>query len=143
MNGPGFYTGLRLAEGFSNVFKFFGVKEYSFYSYEIPYWCGFEEGNWFTKAYKGEYFFHRWVKDQGHHQLVSAKELDKAFDGKKLFIHSDIALDANSSSYLTGAEKTFDLLQNYPEKIFPHVLKGLNREPFYFRAPEDEFKANP
>lgn len=143
VNGPGFYTGLRLAEGFSDVFSFFRVKQFSFYSYEIPYWCGFSKGTWFTKAYRGEYFFYEWSLDDSSTALKTLKELPEAITEDQYFIHSIGSLDDVSSNLINNPFKTRDLLQLHPKKIFPHVVKGLQREPFYFRAPEDEFKANP
>lgn len=143
VNGPGFYTGLRLAEGFSDVFSFFGIKQFSLYSYEIPLWCGHDSGTWFTKAYRGEYFFYRWKNAEHSQDLLSSKELDASkFEGA-FFIHSQASLDALSTGLVKDPIETHDLLSKYPEKIFPHVLDGQKREPFYFRAPEDEFKANP
>ena len=144
-NGPGFYTGLRLAEGFADVLKFFGVPHYSFYSYEIPKWCGETSGLWFTKAYRGEYFFYHWMGNESHYELLSSKEIAPVLDGKeKIFIHSDASLDELGRSLIKESELTFDLLQKFPKQIFGEVLKhNLKREAFYFRAPEDEFKANP
>lgn len=141
VNGPGFYTGLRLAEGFSDVFSFFGVKQFSFYSYEIPLWCGYQQGTWFTKAYRGEYFFYRWNGESNFHELQATKDL-KIGEGQ-YFIHSPSSLDTLSSGLIHNPVETFNLLRDFPEKIFPHVISGMKREPFYFRAPEDEFKANP
>jgi tRNA threonylcarbamoyladenosine biosynthesis protein TsaB len=141
VNGPGFYTGLRLAEGFSDVFTFFGVKQFSFYTYEIPFWCGHESGTWFTKAYRGEYFFYRWNQQEATQELRSSKEL--SIDEDLVFIHSDISLDDLSRSLIKKTIETHELLKKMPEKIFPHVLMGPKRELFYFRAPEDEFKVNP
>jgi tRNA threonylcarbamoyladenosine biosynthesis protein TsaB len=140
-NGPGFYTGLRLAEGFSDVFSFFGVKQFSFYSYEIPLWCGFESGTWFTKAYRGEYFFYRWKSTENSRELIAT--IDLRIDKSQHFIHSPASLDKLSSELIENPIHTLDLLQINPKKIFSHVIAGLKREPFYFRAPEDEFKANP
>jgi tRNA threonylcarbamoyladenosine biosynthesis protein TsaB len=143
VNGPGFYTGLRLAEGFSDVFKFFGVNQYSFYSYEVPLWCGYTKGVWFTKAYRGEYFFYRWDNQKSDQKLVGAKELNSEITSEKFFIHSEASLDTLSSSLISDREMTSELIKNHSQKIFNEVLKGPSREPFYFRAPEDEFKANP
>lgn len=141
VNGPGFYTGLRLAEGFADVFSFFGVKQFSMYSYEIPLWCGYSEGTWFTKAYRGEYFFYRWKNAENSQELMAAKDL-KISEGQ-YFIHSPASLDTLSAGMIQNPIETFELLKTSPQKIFPHVLNGPKREPFYFRAPEDEFKANP
>lgn len=143
VHGPGFYTGLRLAEGFSDVFKFFGIKQYSFYSYEIPLWCGYTSGTWFTKAYRGEYFFYRWNDQESLQKLVSSKELPGEISNDQFFIHSEGSLDSLSTSLISNPLMTSELLKNNSEKIFKEVLKGPVREPFYFRAPEDEFKANP
>lgn len=141
VNGPGFYTGLRLAEGFSDVFSFFGVKQFSFYSYEIPLWCGYESGTWFTKAYRGEYFFYRWNKSENSQELMATKDL--TIGEGQVFIHSPASLDTLSSGLIQNPIETFELLKSSPQKIFPHVVSGSKRELFYFRAPEDEFKANP
>lgn len=143
VNGPGFYTGLRLAEGFSDVLSFFGIKQYSFYSYEIPYWCGVKSGVWFTKAYRGEYFFYHWDQDVSHHELVDSKKLEAHLLAQKYYIHSPSSLDTLSSGLVKSSVSTVDLLYQNPQKVFSYVLKGLKREAFYFRAPEDEFKVNP
>jgi tRNA threonylcarbamoyladenosine biosynthesis protein TsaB len=143
VNGPGFYTGLRLAEGFADVFSFFGVKTYSFYSYEIPRWCGHQSGGWFTKAYRGEYYLYQWDGDKNTTKLYSVKEIEQGLPDIQMFIHTASSLDEKSSNLLKAPISTFDLLKEHPEKIFKEVLKGPKREPFYFRAPEDEFKVNP
>lgn len=141
--GPGFYTGLRLAEGFANVFSFFGVKEYSFYSYEVPRWCGEKAGTWFTKAYRGEYFLYHWDGENSHQELISVKDLSEKLVPRNYFIHSVASLDSHCESLLPNAKKTTDLLRVNSKKVFTEVLKGERKEPFYFRAPEDEFKVNP
>lgn len=144
VNGPGFYTGLRLAEGFADVLKFFGIPQYSFYSYEIPYWCGFKEGGWFTKAYRGEYFLYRWHEQNSQQELLAAKELESRLGQMKFFIHSESSLDEKSSPYVVKPIMTMELLKERPHDIFKQVLKtNSQRESFYFRAPEDEFKVNP
>lgn len=145
VNGPGFYTGLRLAEGFADVLKFFGVPHYSFYSYEIPYWCGVPSGCWFTKAYRGEYFLYQWNQTESSYKLLTTKEVPEVLSKEEtVFIHSDISLDEFSRKNIREAKQTLDLLKSRPEIIFKNVLDHkLARESFYFRAPEDEFKANP
>ncbi len=143
VNGPGFYTGLRLSEGLSDVFHFFGIKQYSFYSHDIPKWCGIESGIWFTKAYRGEYFIHQWQNEQTDQKLIGVNEIEKQLKSGRFFIHSEASLDQHSSPFLVGAEHTSELIQKHSVKIFSEVLKGVKKEPFYFRAPEDEFKVNP
>lgn len=143
VNGPGFYTGLRLAEGVSDVFQFFGVKQLSLYTYDIPLWSGINQGTWFTKAYRGEYFIYEWKDQDSSHKLVSTNELPELLTDETYFIHSELSLDQLSSSLIKKSVMTIELLQRFPDKIFPKVLVSEKKEPFYFRAPEDEFKANP
>lgn len=143
--GPGFYTGLRLSEGFADVLKFFQKPLYSFYTYEIPLWCGVEQGVWMTKAYRGEYFFHYWNKEESKNVLVPTKELalEVAKTDSQMFIHSLSALDEQSLGLVSDPISTHDLLKSESKKIFKEVLnKNIRRESFYFRAPEDEFKVS-
>lgn len=143
VNGPGFYTGLRLAEGFSDVFHFFGVKQYSLYSYEIPYWCGFDKGVWFTKAYRGEYFLHKWTESQWSQCLINANQIKDHVGNEQFFVHSSVSLDTTSQLLVENPIYSSDLLKKHPRKIFEKALVSHKREPFYFRPPEDEFKVNP
>ncbi len=144
VNGPGFYTGLRLAEGFADVFTFFGVKQFSLYSYEIPLWCGFESGTWFTKAYRGEYYYYHWDKSGPRQELLSVKEIEKGLTAQQIFIHSQASMDVVSTALISQPIETTDLLKKHSKEIFSQVINNnLKRESFYFRAPEDEFKVNP
>lgn len=143
VSGPGFYTGLRLSEGFADVLGFFGVRLYSFYSYEVPLWSGFQQGTWFTKAYRGEYFIHRWEGSTWSNELVSASDLAGALTGTQFFIHSNASLDSISTPLILNPVATSVLIREAPRSVFAEVLKGQTREPFYFRAPEDEFRVNP
>jgi tRNA threonylcarbamoyladenosine biosynthesis protein TsaB len=143
INGPGFYTGLRLAEGFADVFSFFGVRNFSFYSYEIPLWLGYQEGTWMTKAYRGEYFFYRWKGHESSIDLIPVKKFQIMTHENDYFIHSQEALDDISLSLIKNTIETSKLLKEFPKEIFKNVITGLKRDPYYFRAPEDEFKVNP
>lgn len=140
--GPGFYTGLRLSEGFSDVTSFFNIPYNSFYTYEIPLMTGVQEGTWVTKAYRGEYFFYEWKNGEGKAKLLEVKDLTAP--SGQVFIHSDISLDEKLKPFTTNAISTSDLLKANPKKIFEKVLsENLKRESYYFRAPEDEFRMNP
>ncbi len=146
VNGPGFYTGIRLMEGFANVLGFFGVRIFSFYSYDVPLWAGHCHGTWFTKAYRGEYFLYTWEGDSSFKNLVSSSELPTALaslNDQSFFIHSGASLDSLSASLLLNPISTAELIRVAPKKVFAEVLKGRVCEPYYFRAPEDEFKVNP
>lgn len=142
--GPGFYTGLRLSEGLADVFEFFKIPHYSFYSYDIPKMCGVAEGVWLTKAYRGEYFFHHWNEKEDKNTLITTHELEaKLAEINNLFIHTESAIDQHASDLVKDYRTTQDLLKKYPGEIFKNILdKKLKRESFYFRAPEDEFRVS-
>lgn len=144
--GPGFYTGLRLSEGFADVFLFSGKKHYSFMTYDIPKWIGIKSGVWMTKAYRGEYFFHLWDGDNARNELVSVKELEgflKNVDKSHFYIHSDSAIDDFSRAFLSSPLTTVDLLKTHSKQIFSQIIKLNSKvDSYYFRAPEDEFKVS-
>lgn len=142
--GPGFYTGLRLSEGFSDVTSFFNIPFNSFYSYDIPALTGVPEGAWVTKAYRGEYFIHEWKDGEKKSRLIEAKDIPALTLSGQVFIHSDISLDDKIRPLALNAVSTSDILKTHPKEIFQHVLgNNLKCESFYFRAPEDEFRMNP
>lgn len=141
--GPGFYTGLRLSEGFADVLKFFDIPHYSFYSFEVPMLVGISQGTWVTKAYRGEYFFFEWNQAEEKRILVSAQDLSLMETPKNVFIHSETAIDEKLKTLVSNAKHTSDLLKNSPEQIFQTVLQNKwMKSSFYFRAPEDEFKVS-
>ena len=142
--GPGFYTGLRLSEGFADVLIFLGIKHYSFLSHDIPVLAGIQAGTWMTKAYRGEYFFHFWEGNTSRNQLVASKDLEKfleTVDKSSFYIHSDSAIDDLSRNLTNNTLTTHDLLKENSQIIFSSILKSQSKVgSFYFRAPEDEFK---
>ncbi|MGE3608967.1 MAG: hypothetical protein AB7I27_05225 [Bacteriovoracaceae bacterium] len=141
--GPGFYTGLRLSEGFADVFGFMNIPHYSFYSYDVPFWCGVSQGIWVTKAYRGEYFIYEWNHSEGEQKLLSAKEIHSYLEQtKNHYIHSETSLDELLKA-LSSSPSTLDLLKLNPLVIYKEVLKNkIKKETFYFRAPEDEFRVS-
>jgi tRNA threonylcarbamoyladenosine biosynthesis protein TsaB len=141
--GPGFYTGLRLSEGFSDVYQFFNIPHFSFFSYDIPLWCKYPKGVWLTKAYRGEYFIHQWNETASSNLLINSADLPIALEKVKdpIFIHSESALDSLCLDLIKNPIATHDLLRAQSTDIFGYVLaKKLKENSFYFRAPEDEFK---
>lgn len=142
--GPGFYTGLRLSEGFSDVTSFFGIPHYSFYSYEIPQLLGIQKGSWVTKAYRGEYFIYQWEAGVGQTKLLAAKDLETFLHVGDIFIHSETSLDEKLSAITVKAVSTNDLIKKDPVRVFQEIITNkIVRESYYFRAPEDEFRMNP
>ncbi len=143
--GPGFYTGLRFSEGFSDVLSFFQIPHYSFYSYELPYWLGHQKGNWLTKAYRGEYFSYKWEGADSHKVLLTTKELENLKNDFPFYIHAETALDDLLKTLIKDqAISTSEMLLGHSMIIFSKVIsEKLHRESYYFRAPEDEFRTNP
>jgi tRNA threonylcarbamoyladenosine biosynthesis protein TsaB len=134
--GPGFYTGLRLSEGFVDVLKYFSIPSFSFYSHEIPAFCGVNNATWITRAYRGEYFVHR---DEAT-TLYATKDLP---DFEEVYIHTESAIDDVIRAHSKRRISTLDLLKGDPRPIFSNVIsRKLNRESYYFRAPEDEFRTS-
>lgn len=145
--GPGFYTGLRLSEGFADVLSFSGIKNFSFFSYDIPAWTGVQSGVWMTKAYRGEYFFHFWNGSESQNKLVAAKELEsflKTVDNSHFYIHSEAAIDDFSRKLLPESRQPcLTLLQKESKQILRHLFTTQSKvDSYYFRAPEDEFKVS-
>ncbi len=144
--GPGFYTGLRLSEGFADVLKFSGIKHYSLLSYTIPRLLDIRSGTWMTKAYRGEYFFHTWSYEGQKNELISTSELEKYslnISKSNFYIHSDSGIDEFSKRFFIDSSTTHDLLRKNPNKIFTELLNSTEKsDSFYFRAPEDEFKVS-
>lgn len=142
--GPGFYTGLRLSEGFADVFSFFNIPHYSFYTYDIPKLLGHQEGSWFTKAYRGEYFFYDWKGEHQSISLVTSTDLEESIKQRQnIFIHSGKALDEKSLILLKSPISTIELLEKSPKLVFEQILSRKAKvESYYFRAPEDEFRTS-
>jgi tRNA threonylcarbamoyladenosine biosynthesis protein TsaB len=144
--GPGFYTGLRLSEGFADVLKFSGIQHQSFFSYTLPKMMKVKSGVWMTKAYRGEYFFHIWNESESKNELISTKELPNYLanlNQESIFVHSLSALDDFSRGFLNKYHTTSDVLRLQPQNVFEFILKNnLKEESYYFRAPEDEFKVS-
>lgn len=144
--GPGFYTGLRLSEGVADVFKFAGIRHFSFYSYQLPSLLGVESGFWMTKAYRGEYFFHEWDQGVSSNILITESELPEFIEklsDRKAFIHSDTALDEISRKLLSEVTDTHSLLRTRSKDIFKKIIAQDSRvDSYYFRAPEDEFRVS-
>jgi len=141
ISGPGFYTGLRLSEGFVDVFKFGGTKTYSYYTYELLPLLGIISGYWITKAYRGEYFIHS-LEDKKN-TLIPSKELKEFLvDKSSFYIHSDKAIDDLGRESMPHAVSTSDLLGENPQALQHIIKENFQRESYYFRAPEDEFRTS-
>ncbi len=126
-NGPGSYTGIRLAEGIAQIFEWQEVEIYSFYCFEIPYLAGVQSGAWYAEAFKGEVFLYEWDGIKTQSRLVAKSNFEDYAQKKENLYHAyNMAL----------------LLKEYPQKIFSKIFERKRRfSPFYFRSLDKEFKA--
>ncbi|HLW58116.1 MAG TPA: hypothetical protein VKY27_12050 [Bacteriovoracaceae bacterium] len=139
--GPGFYTGLRLSEGFVDVLKFSGIKSYSYYTYDILPLLGVNSGLWITKAYRGEYFIHD-LSNKENSLIPSSRLKEVIVDKSPFYIHSDKAIDDLGRECIIDPISTSDLLEKNPQVFKEIIQQNFQRESYYFRAPEDEFRTS-
>lgn len=128
--GPGSYTGVRLAEGVSQVLEWLGADVANFYHFETPRLLGVPRGAWTARAFKGEVFVHRWDGDGSSSGLV--READRP-RGPGLFTHFP-------SPLAPGAGLTSEMARERPRELAGAVLaRGARLAPWYYRPPEREF----
>lgn len=134
-NGPGSYTGIRIGEGVSQILALEGLPIYSFYHYEVPYFCGIEKYHFYEKAFKGEVF------EYSKNQEVEEKKLitESAFH--------NLDFSAENIYHLTGdlldkvLMSIYELFQKEPQKVFSKVIeRAQHLPPYYFRPLEKEFR---
>ncbi len=134
--GPGSYTGMRLTEGLAQIFEWQKIQIFTFYHFEVPFFCGYEQGAWFATAFKGETFIYSWANEKIEKQLIKNENLDIALDviedKESRFIHRSHSEENHQSS--------FDLISKFPTNVFEKVvLRKLRQGPYYFREIEKEF----
>ncbi len=133
-NGPGSYTGIRVAEGISQVLEMEGMPVYSFYNFEVPAFCQIEEYDFFSEAFKGEVFHYQYKGGEEKFSLIKEetfKEMDHSSDHS---YHLDgEVLEVNLS-------RMYDLFKPHSVDIFSRVLKRAKHlPPYYYRPEEKEF----
>lgn len=140
-NGPGSYTGVRLAEGIAQVFEWQKISCYSFYHFNVPSLIKSESvGAFFSKAFKGETFICDWDKNHEQRELLPndlfkqrLETLEK--EGKEIFSHFDLEYEVPFR-----VQYTSDLIKDNPSILFPKVIeKKLRLPPFYYRTLDKEF----
>ena len=124
INGPGSYTGIRLAEGMAQILEWHAKKVYSLYSFEIPFLSGVHQGRLSMKAFKKEVFIYEWEGEKTKMQLVSEDNFDYATSEKE-------------------RKENIRLLKECSCGLFKKVKnRGSRLGPFYFRTLEKEFNTN-
>lgn len=133
-SGPGSYTGMRLSEGFAQVFELYKIPVYSFYHFDVPRLSGIENGFWVTNAFKGQVFIYNWQGDEGEQILVNKDSYERE-DGKRGF-----TLDSNDILF-SGLTSTKTMIHSESHLIFSKIKKQkLRMPPYYFRSLDEEFK---
>lgn len=125
--GPGSYTGLRIAKGVADIFDLYGVNNLSFYHHEILEAFQCEPMQYYSNAFKGEFFRYSWVEGDRQSRLLNHVE-EKNF---------------YSNGTIEGSISFFSFLENNLEEVVELIInKKMKREIFYYRSLEDEFSRN-
>lgn len=133
-NGPGSYTGIRVAEGVAQVLEMEGLPVFSFYHFEVPQLCGISNYEFVSEAFKGEIFCYQVKDDQESSFLIKEDEFQKKFDKDKKPYH------LNGEILGLSVNKLYDLYGPHSTDIFSKVLeRGKHLPPYYYRAEEKEF----
>jgi tRNA threonylcarbamoyladenosine biosynthesis protein TsaB len=133
-SGPGSYTGMRLSEGLAQILEFEKVPVYSFYHFNVPFFCGISKGFWATNAFKSQVFIYNWNDEKQKIHLVN----------KDAFTIEDesygYTLDANDSLFI-NLVSTKILIKNKARDLFSKVVAlKLRVDPYYFRTLDEEFR---
>lgn len=138
--GPGSYTGIRLSAGIAQIFEWHKIPILSIYHFEVPRMLGREKGIWMSNAFKGEFFIYKWNKEVGEKILIAADKVQVELElykerGYQLFTHYP-PLNVGYDLHFSG-----ELLKKESKTLFSAVYdRRIQRDNFYFRATEKEFK---
>lgn len=134
-NGPGSYTGIRVAEGICQVLEVGGAEVFSFYHFEVPAFCGIQDYDFFSEAFKGEVFFY---KRRGENSDISLIK-EESFTDRDDSIENQFSLQGEILE--ESLDSVYDLFKSNSSKIFSQVLERRERKPpYYYRSVESEFK---
>jgi tRNA A37 threonylcarbamoyladenosine modification protein TsaB len=140
--GPGSYTGIKVVDGFKQMAKVFGIKTFSYWSFEIPALSGNTFGAWLSTAYKKEVFIDTWKDNQTENHLIAIEMLDSFISNFRgeLFASND-ELEKNITEKKYSIVQTDVLIKKNPQMIFTQVVKlNLQRDLAYFRSLDKEYK---
>jgi tRNA threonylcarbamoyladenosine biosynthesis protein TsaB len=134
--GPGSYTGMRVAEGISQIFNWQKIPSFSFYHFEVPAILGTNCGSWVAKAFKGEIFEYSWSGNDSSRALKKIKDFSFNKNSSYFSRSENLAPEINDGSI----EYTKNVVKENPKELFHHIIKNkTKRELYYFREIEDEF----
>ncbi|MBF0359916.1 MAG: hypothetical protein HQK49_02840 [Oligoflexia bacterium] len=161
--GPGSYTGVRVGRGIAEVFSLLNRQIFSFYHFDVPEYLNVTKGIWFSKAFKGEFFLYQW----DHQKNFINKSLQKkrdfldyldfllkqnnqvTLDNRiRIFTHfieetiEDIEDVITQPSNDCVIEETSSMIKMYSSQLLKIILQdNINKESYYYRSLEDEFRS--
>lgn len=141
--GPGSYTGVRLAEGLSQIFALNGIEVSSFYHFDVPRYLGVRNGLWMVKAHKGELFVHKWDGDKEENELIKEKDIDQYLSNENLYTHYESSFDLLKKKMgITDLsfKETGTMIEKNSSSLFDTIVsQDIRKGPFYFRSIDQEF----
>ncbi len=136
--GPGSYTGMRVSEGISQVLDWQDIKVNSFYHFEVPSLLEVKKGSWISRAFKGEAFIYSWNAEKENQELILLDDASKRIESEQSDFYTHFA-----GNFESELNYTSEMIKNNSKELFPLVLsQNLQREPFYYRSLEKEFKVS-
>ena len=134
--GPGSYTGMRVAEGISQIFNWQNIPSFSFYHFEVPSLLGITKGKWLAKAFKGEVFEYSWSEDCSKKSLKKIDGYSVCSDGE-YFSRSETMIPGDSKLKL---KFTKNMIRDRSTEVFKVIVEeNYKNKLYYFRELEDEF----
>lgn len=140
INGPGFYTGLRVAEGFAQILELNGAKVFSTHHYLLPKLLGEKAYHWISDGFKGETFIFTKNTEKEEFKLIKTAEFEfSKLSEKKLWTDSELSFKNLPMPPLI--EFSENLLKTKLLDLGSILVEQNSRqEVFYFRPIESEFK---
>ena len=138
--GPGGYTGLRVSDGISQTFSWFGFETYSFYHFELLTILGIKNGIWLSNAFKGEFFCFN--QEESKHTLIKESDYFIKNIDNKFYTHYFNAFSPTSRNKFSidKVTETSQLLKSNPSTIFKQIIsQKWKKELFYYRSIDQEF----
>lgn len=133
-SGPGSYTGLRLAEGVSQIFELESIPVYSFYHFEVPSFIGVQSGLFCAEAFKGEVFVYNWDNEENEDSLMKIEKFHN------LDLAQDNIFHIEGEIFEYHFSSTSFLVKKHSAEIFNKVFaRKKHLDTYYFRPLEKEF----
>ncbi len=142
--GPGFYTGLRVAEGLAQTLSHLGLTHYSFYHHQWPFDLIADCQAWVCNGFKGQIFI---AGKNNQTQLYSLKDqswLEQL--PQNVYSYSEDSVKTIEDPIRKAGKTIHFTSQLFNEKLielcFQVIQKQRREEIFYFRSIQNEFKTN-